>query len=310
MFDQQPLSSSSLTEGSPAQVTLFGEAPDTSIDAAVAQGEVVVGQCAEPLDSLREHELAAAGTEEVNDLEWKAGLKEDVEAIRAALHDLTSNTLKNRYMIGVRVLRVMNEARYGERGVEHLAEELGVAAKTLRTHGAVVEAWPDAAEFDIATGTPGKAKFLLTWSHMVELSRLDSVRREEMRQRCLADALSVGGLRSALGAGPVRPTHSSRSRRSTTSVLRGATSSLLALTSGPGSIPETVQFVAAIKKAWPRTSVEDLFDALTALEAQVSSAVATLRGELKRRAPAQLAARKSRDVGQIAQAELGPEGES
>jgi hypothetical protein len=128
---------------------------------------------------------------------FKAACKEARELLVAA----DRSDVLARYKAGVIVRAVMNEAKYGESGVERMEAELGLDQKTLYRHATVAETWEE-PEFKAEVKRTNTKGLPLTWSHFELLATVkDGRNRNGLITRALKENLSVHALRALMGSG-------------------------------------------------------------------------------------------------------------
>jgi len=128
------------------------------------------------------------------------GLLAICNEVRALEARTTETELQNRYKIGEIIRGVEQDARYGQQGVERLAEALGHHKSTLHRAARIFEGWPGAAFRDLAVRT-GRDGHRISWSHLEKLvSVADKARRDELIERIFDEKLSVKDLERSMRA--------------------------------------------------------------------------------------------------------------
>ena len=114
------------------------------------------------------------------------------ERIRSLLATATAADVDTRYRVGRMLLQVKRApGSYGAGAVETLARELGRDAATLYRYALVPELW-SAREMKLLVARRTPAGEPLSWSHLVELARVESdPLREQLTELALRDGLSV-----------------------------------------------------------------------------------------------------------------------
>ena len=117
------------------------------------------------------------------------------ERIRSLLATATAADVDTRYRVGRMLLQVKRApGSYGAGAVETLARELGRDAATLYRYALVPELW-SAREMKLLLARRTPAGEPLSWSHLVELARVESgTLRDQLTEVALRDGLSVRDL--------------------------------------------------------------------------------------------------------------------
>ena len=135
---------------------------------------------------------------------WELGEKhqETYKEIRDLLDGQRRARAKVWYEVGRKVMKIMADAKYGEKVVAKIAEALGRDASLLYAAGRVAETWLPQQFKKLMDKRDSVRGNRLSWSHFVELASVwDSGRRGLLVKKILAEGLSVRELEREI-AGP------------------------------------------------------------------------------------------------------------
>jgi hypothetical protein len=146
----------------------------------------------------------ATGMSKSRSSSMKPALRSVVAKLKRKLRSLWSHECFRRFEVAQIVLKVrVGHKRYGARGVEQLATELGLDKATVYRWARVAEVWAP-GEFRIVIARRNKAGLAVTWSHLEVLAEVSGrARRETLLEKVLAESLSVRQLRALVG-GPAK----------------------------------------------------------------------------------------------------------
>lgn len=103
-----------------------------------------------------------------------------------------------KHRLGVIVLDVRDEARFGASAVLRLGRELRISEKTLYRYASVAEQWTSEEFAALASKLDAKGR-MLKWSHWERLSTVaDQQQRQALLERALSQSLSVRSLSRAI----------------------------------------------------------------------------------------------------------------
>lgn len=131
--------------------------------------------------------------------ELSARLRVVCDRLRELLSKVATDEVQTRHRVG-QLLAALKRApgKYGSNAVARLAVELGCDAATLYRHASVAERWSFESMQSLAAKKNAKG-MPLSWSHWVELARVDSDdERDMLLRRALAESLSVRKLAEAI----------------------------------------------------------------------------------------------------------------
>ncbi len=118
--------------------------------------------------------------------------------IQKLIAEDTSSELTRRHKIGVGVLELKNEDKYGTGAVERLADDLGYHKSTLYEYADVAEMWPSGAFEKLCVRKTTKG-MPITFSHLVELTGVKNAkRRASLLEQVFTKSLSVRGLQEKI----------------------------------------------------------------------------------------------------------------
>jgi hypothetical protein len=119
-------------------------------------------------------------------------------AARNAKNTADCGSAVAKHMLGVIVLDVRDEARFGTSAVVRLGRELRISEKTLYRYASVAERWTSKEFAALASKVDAKGR-MLRWSHWERLATVaDAKLREVLLAQALSQSLSVRGLSRAI----------------------------------------------------------------------------------------------------------------
>jgi len=114
-----------------------------------------------------------------------------------------ASDIERRHQVALACLAVSAEASYGKQAVAKLAQHIGRSQSSVYEHIGVARVWPDATALkELVTSPEGRKP--LTWTHLVELAKLDDdKRREELLSAAKENGWTVAELLAARDTPPV-----------------------------------------------------------------------------------------------------------
>lgn len=143
----------------------------------------------------------AARAKAVTKEEQERAYKAFCEKLRTQLAKADQDDMRARYQTGLLVLAAMDKSKYGEKAVQRAAKAVGRDVDTLYQYKSVAKAWKE-NEFAKLVQPTRKKDTPLSFNHLVILAKVrDPIRRHELVEQALQEALNVRDLRALVRAG-------------------------------------------------------------------------------------------------------------
>ncbi len=126
--------------------------------------------------------------------------------IRDLLAEAEHGDVLARYKVACAIREVRDAGTYGAGAMKKLVEVLGKSESWVNDYATLAATWPDADKFAVLAAKKNKKGIPLTWSHFIELMRVeDKDRRQTLMEQSLKEGWSVADLEAKRKTPPASP---------------------------------------------------------------------------------------------------------